>query len=114
MCQFTVPDEVDLLSFFLREPIERCPEDGFFCYAVEDNRGVALEFSFHLFERSVQTLLVVNGTRLARVVHESAVRMWIDGSTLRCEFSSPGSATALSVRLDQDAIEVVWSSLRVR
>ena len=40
------------------------PEDGYGCYEISDERGVTLRFSFHLFERSVQTVLSVTWSSL--------------------------------------------------
>lgn len=108
---FTVPDEVDLLAFFGGEPVERSVDDGYWCYEVADSRNVVLRLSFNLFERSVQTTLVVGGMALATVVHEGAQNMALSGQTLTCRFSYVGARTTLVVRL-VDAINVEWSSLR--
>jgi hypothetical protein len=105
--------EVELLEFFGVEPVTRAPEDGYWCYEVSDARGVTLRFSFHLFERSVQTALSLGGLHLATVSHEGADRMVIREAKLRCEFSTGGQRTTLAVETGE-ALSVTWSSLRTR
>lgn len=56
---FEVPKESELVEFFGAEPTERSVKDGFWAFAVTDERGVKLRFSFDLYERSVQTMLSV-------------------------------------------------------
>jgi hypothetical protein len=111
--QFEVLDEVQLLEFFGAEPVERSVEDGYWCYAVADERGVTLRFSFNLFERSVQTVVLLGETKIATVSHEAADRMVVRDGKLRCEFSSEDSKTTLSVETGRN-LSVVWSTLRTR
>jgi hypothetical protein len=93
-----VPGELELLEFLGDEPIEQSREDGLFCYAFTDSRGVTLHFSFSTIERSVQTTLALAGSILSTVTHELADRMQLLESKLRCEFSGSDSKTVLIVR----------------
>ena len=108
---FQILDEVDLLTFFGAEPVARAVDDGYWCYEVTDRRGVTLRFSFNLHERSVQTALSLAGSRIATVSREAAVRMAIQDGKLRCEFSTTGDKTTLTVE-SAETISVTWSSLR--
>ncbi len=108
---FRVLDEVELLGFFGAEPVVRAVEDGYWCYEVSDSRGVTLRFSFNLYERSVQTVLLLGGTPVATVSHEGAERMLFLEGRLRCEFSGPGMKTVLTVE-SGPSLSVAWSSLR--
>lgn len=109
--EFRALSELDLLEFFGVEPIEREVNDGYWCYETSDSRGVTLRFSFHLFERSVQTALSLAGSPVVTVSHEGAERMLVRDGKLRCEFSAAGEKTTLTVGLER-ALSVVWSSLR--
>jgi hypothetical protein len=111
--RFEVLDEVELLEFFGTDPVERSAEDGYWCYAVTDERGVMLRFSFNIFERSVQTVVSLGGTNIATVSHEAADRMIVRDGKLRCEFSSEDSKTTLSVETGR-SLSVVWSTLSTR
>jgi len=109
--QFRVPDEVELLEFFGAEAVERVVVDGYWCYETSDDRGVTLRLSFHLYEQSVQTRLSLGGTLIATVSHEGADRMLLDDGKLRCDFSTAGEKTMLTVEV-APRLSVVWSSLR--
>ena len=111
--QFQVPDEVELLEFFGSDPIERSAEDGYFCYAATDVRGLTLHFSFNLHERSVQTTLSLQGASVSSVSHEAADRIALRERELRCDFSALDSRTTLVVAL-YPLILVVWSALRTQ
>jgi hypothetical protein len=108
--RFRALDEVELLEFFGVDPVARTPEDGYWCYEVSDARGVTLRFSFHLFERSVQTALSLGGAQIATVAHEGADRMLVREGKLRCEFSMGSAKTTLTIEMGP-AISVAWSSL---
>lgn len=109
--QFRALDEVELLEFFGVEPVARKPENGYWCYEVSDVRGVTLRFSFHLFERSVRTVLSLGGTQIATVSHEGADRMLVREGKLRCELSTAGEKTTLTIETGR-TLSVAWSSLR--
>ena len=109
--RFLVPDEVEFLEFFGSEPVARAVEDGYWCYEISDTRGVTLRFSFKLYERSVQTALSLAGSNIATVSHEGADRMLLRDGKLRCEFSTSGERTTLTVEPGA-SLSVAWSSLR--
>jgi hypothetical protein len=95
--QFEVPGEIDLLVFFGVGPIDRAAQDGYWCYEVSDVRGVKLQFSFNVYERSVQTVLSVDEVAVVIVSHEGAERMLVRDGKLRCEFSTGGDRTTLTL-----------------
>lgn len=109
--EFRGLDEVELLEFFGVEPVARAVEDGYWCYEISDKRGVMLRFSFNLYERSVQTALSLGGSPVATVSHEGVDRMAVREGKLRCEFSTKGEKTALTVETG-GSLSVTWSSLR--
>jgi hypothetical protein len=109
--QFHVLDQLELLEFFGAEPVARSLDDGYWCYEVSDKRGVMLRFSFNLYERSVQTSLLLAGVPLAIVSHEGADRMVIREGKLRCEFTTAGEKATLDVEVS-GSLSVAWSSLR--
>jgi hypothetical protein len=108
--EFVVPSELELLEFFGADPSERS-EDGYYCYEVADARGVTLRFSFDVLERSVQTVLSVDGASLCSVSHENATRVRVREGALWCDFSSADSKAKLAVEL-YPRISIRWSSLR--
>lgn len=108
--EFVALSELELLEFFGTDPNERS-KDGYYCYVVADARGVTLRFSFHVLERSVQTVLLIDGASLCSVSHESATRMRVREGALWCEFLSADSKANLAVELHPH-ISVRWSSLR--
>ncbi|MCI0574331.1 MAG: hypothetical protein L0Y66_26670 [Myxococcaceae bacterium] len=110
---FDVPDELDLIEFFGVDPVERAPEDGYWCFEVSDERGIKLRFSFNIFERSVQTELSVMDAVINTVSHELADRLHVNGAELRATFTSADSRTLLAVTVTP-AIQVRWSTLRSR
>ena len=111
--QFQVLDEAELTDFFSVGPLDRTVEDGYWCYEVSDERGVKLRFSFNIYEMSVQTALSVGGAAAATVSHEGAERMLVRDGKLRCEFSTGGDRTTLTLECDR-TLSVVWSTLRTR
>jgi hypothetical protein len=108
---FVVPDEIEMLEFFGGEAIEREIDDGYWCYAARDGRGLELRFSFNLYERSVQTELRFMGDAITTVSHEGAVRMHRDGSVLRCDFRTTGTKASLAIEL-AEPLRVQWATLR--
>jgi hypothetical protein len=109
--EFRALDEVELLEFFGVEPVARTVEDGYWCYEVADERGVTLRFSFNLHERSIQTALSLGGSPIATVSHEGADQMAVREGKLRCEFSTKGEKTTLTVETG-GSLSVTWSTLR--
>lgn len=72
---FETAGELELLDFFWSEPKEAAPQDGYWCYRVQDDQRVGLRFSFNVLERSVQTTLFVND-REVEVVSQEALCGW--------------------------------------
>lgn len=105
-----VPGEFELTRFFEGPPIERAPEDGYWCFASQDARGIKLRFSFNVFERSIQTVLSLDQDVLESVSHEHADALQIDGGELRATFTGRDEKTLLVVRVSP-AITVKWSTL---
>jgi len=58
----SVPDKLELLTFFEGEPISSRPEDGYFCYKYKDVNDIELFFSFNAAERSIQARLCYQKT----------------------------------------------------
>lgn len=112
-----MPDEVDLLEFFGVEPVEQAPEDGFWCWEVEDSRGFVLRFSLNILERSVQTVLLSHGEEVVRVSHENATDVRLTDRTghrqLVGTFESPGQRTVLAVTVGEKVV-CEWATLATR
>jgi hypothetical protein len=108
---FQIPDEHELLEFFGSEPIERAVEDGYWCYQVNGPEGTTLRFSLNLYERSVQTELLIGASSITTTSHEMASQLAVHGSRLRCEFLCVDCRATLTI----DAAHhytAVWSTLR--
>lgn len=110
---FDVPDERELIEFFGVEPVERAPEDGYWCFEVKDERGVKLRFSFNAFERSIQTVLSAGDAVFDTVSHELADRLQVSGSELRATFAAADARTLLVISVTP-TVNVRWSILRTR
>ena len=106
-----IPEKADLISFFESEPIEE--HQGFSLFQVADPRGVAVRFSYDLFERSVQTAIDVLGQSVSIVSHEELTTIsFHDGSLVAlCEYG--GIQTQLTVDVRPN-IKVEWSSLVIK
>ena len=110
--QFEIPDELDLFEFFESDPIERSVEEGYWCYETADSLGVTLRFSFHLYERSVQTVVSLAGHAISRVSHEAADKLLLRDGKLECHFSTPHLKTKLILEIGKK-ISVEWFTLRI-
>ena len=104
------PDPLELLEFFESEPIEVIPEDGYWCYEYTDPYCVGIRLSCSAFEKSVQTVLVVNGEEVETVVHEGGEELAIRENELHGRFGL-GPDSRLAIRL-KPRVAVRWSSLR--
>jgi hypothetical protein len=113
LAQFETPDEDELLELFGAEPIERSVEDGYWCYETADRRGLCLRLSFNIYERSVQTVLSLDGALIERVSHEHAIYMLVRDGKLHCEFVSVDSKALLTVELGPN-LSLEWSTLRTK
>jgi hypothetical protein len=108
---FTIPDEFTLLEFFGTAPLERRVADGYWCYEITDTRGSRLRFSFHRTERSVETVLQVEGVPPVTVRQEGARLMTVGDRTLTCDFTHAGGDARL-VLWREEAIRLEWSGSR--
>jgi hypothetical protein len=108
---FLVPDEHELVEFFGLAAAERAPDDGYWIYEIIDSRGIALRFSFDLYEKYVQTVFSMGNAAIATVAHEGAVCMSIAGSALTVDFKYKGAKSRLTLRVGA-SVEAEWSSLR--
>ena len=105
------PDEMEFLEFFGAAPVESSAQDGYWCYAIADARGICLRFSFSMFERSVQTVVHAQGSHLATIVYEGATEITIDKETLTCVFLGVDCRATLVLRVAPE-IRLEWSRLR--
>jgi hypothetical protein len=98
-----IPDELSFLEFFESEPVNRVPQDGYFCYQASDHLGITLFFSFNIFETSVQVRLVFNGEDIALLSSERVQKITLEndksGNYLTCEFDLKDSLSKLELRL---------------
>ena len=110
----TVPDEVDLLTFFESEPKESKPEDGYFCYWLADDRGIELYFSFHVIEGSIQARLLRSGCEIAVISEECAEKITIEkdgaGKYLACIFKLGQAESKAEIHV-RPSIKIRWHTL---
>ncbi|QTA85961.1 Uncharacterized protein dnm_019780 [Desulfonema magnum] len=101
-------------EIFEQEPSEASPEDGFWCYEVTDANGITLRFSFSLFDRSIQTTLMVSGREIQTVCQEGAVSLTPlsekGNRGLRGKFQFGTETSTLEIQLVPE-IKVNWSAL---
>jgi hypothetical protein len=69
------------------------------------------ERSADVLERSVQTVLSSQGARIALISRGDAVRMYLRGGTLCCEFSTLAEEATLTLQI-HPVISVVLAGLR--
>ncbi|MFN7811618.1 MAG: hypothetical protein ACK5SI_03015 [Planctomycetia bacterium] len=104
------PSDLELLEFFESEPVEVVPEDGYWCYEFADGYNVGVRLSCNVLEKSVQTVLLVNGDEIETVVYEGAEELTILEHELHARFDL-GSDSRLVVQL-KPRVTIRWSSLR--
>ncbi|WP_267682562.1 hypothetical protein [Nannocystis sp. SCPEA4] len=73
----TAPTEADFLARLGVSPFDARPSDGFWCYRFTSDTGEAVQFSFNMHERSVQTMWLVQERPVCTVVHENAAEIRI-------------------------------------
>lgn len=108
-----VPGELELIEFFGVEPMERAPQDGYWCFELKDAHGIHIRFSFKVFERSIQTALSFGGEIFETVSHELAERLHVSGDELQATFTATDAKTLLTIRVTPN-IKVRWSTLRTQ
>ena len=110
---FDVPTELELMEWFGCVPIKH--GDFRFQYQISDKSNVTLIFSFDVIEASVQTVIIVAGVPVIKVVHESTRKLWFQdlGKTrlLRAECFPRGHRTELKIEIEP-RIQVEWSTLQ--
>jgi len=110
---FDVPSELELIEWFGCDPVKE--GDAKYRYQISDESNVTLIFSFDVIEASVQTIVIVAGVPVAKVVNESARKLWFQdlGKTrhLRAECFPGGHRTELTIEIEP-RIRVEWSTLR--
>lgn len=112
-----VPSETDFLAAFGVDPLEAAPQDGFWCYSFESERGETVRFSFNAHERSVQTVWESNGRPVCTVVHENADQIRIHEeagqASITVEFAHARDECRTQLRLRVfPELDISWSSLR--
>ena len=109
-----VPEDLELVEFFEREPSERVPEDGLYIYEVTDQYGVTLIFSFNKVEGSVQVRLSRQGNDVALFSQEGATTLSVEddasGQYLRCKFDIDGACADAKISISP-SISVKWVTL---
>lgn len=101
---FQVPDELAFLEAFEVEPSEALPKDGYWCYELVDQQGTTLRLSFNVFERWIQTELLVGGHKISRVAQEGAIRLSFtrnaEGPALegKCQYRNAFSTLTVQVK----------------
>ncbi len=112
----SIPDELDLFEFFNSEPIVSNPGEGFWCYERDDGKGLALRLSFNILEKSIQTILLVDGNETEIVSHEGATRIYIveesNTKKLKCNFLSTSTNTSLEIMFEPD-FRILWQSISI-
>ena len=110
---FEVPSELELIEWF--GCASEKSGDARYRYQISDESGVTLIFSFDVIEASVQTVVTVANVLVAKVVHESARKLWFQdlGRTrhLRAECFAGVDRTELTIAIEP-RIRVEWSTLR--
>jgi hypothetical protein len=110
----TLPHEAELVEFFGSEPHERAPADGYWSYEATDSRGIGLQLSFNILERSVQTVLSLLGEEVAVISHEGLTSVVLQGTqdkrVLIAETHSADTKSRLHIEL-VPTIQVLWSTL---
>lgn len=109
-----VPDELTLLELLEVAPSESRPSEGFWRYELHDNKGIVVELSFDVLERSLQTVIRVGTHVVATISSEGGVSLHpiqlSDKTALRGEFKTQGIRTVLDLKL-KPSLEVRWSSI---
>jgi len=112
---FLMPDEISFLEFFGTEPVEIDIDNGFWCYKYVDCFNNSLLLSFNIFEKYIQTVLLVKEEEMITVSHENAVSLKIHSTNgkkyLRGEFNQSNSTTVLEIFL-KPKLSVKWGTLR--
>ncbi|KMW72049.1 hypothetical protein TI10_18350 [Photorhabdus luminescens subsp. luminescens] len=108
------PDELDLLSFFESEPTLVNKSDRHFAYEFTDDTGIHLVFSFNVLEGWIQTILELNGNRIAGYLSEGVnsfkIKDEINGEYIHSEIIFADTRTEVEIRL-KPFISVKWGTL---
>ncbi|MDE1475748.1 hypothetical protein KKJ17_11280 [Xenorhabdus bovienii] len=108
------PDELELLSFFESEPTFFDKTDRRFAYEFTDDNGIHLVFSFSVIEGWIQTVLEINGNKIAGYLSEGVksfkVKDEINGEYIHSEIMFADTRTEVEIRL-KPFISVKWGTL---
>jgi hypothetical protein len=109
-----VPSEGDFAVLPGLAKVDSTPDDGYWCYEFIDRKGALLRFSFDVLQRSVQTVLVLDGVDVCTVSHEGGVSIRIkqsDGSrVITGQFETPTSRATLRISLEPQIV-LHWGTL---
>lgn len=112
---FTVPSELELTEVFGSEPRDARPKDGFWSFEARDSNGVTLRLSFDIFERSIQTVLLIDDDEAARISQEGAISLRVvrehGEDVLRGECLFRDARSTVEIRL-RPRIVVTWGTIR--
>jgi len=109
--QFEVPNELVLINFWGAAPLKAVPEEGLWFYEIVDQLGLKLRLSFHLYERSLQIVILLREQEIITVVQEGAVQLSIvDDTTLECKFEYRDAFALLKLQI-RPVILIHWSTL---
>jgi hypothetical protein len=109
-----VPTESEFTEELGARLVSSDPADGYWCYELQDFRGITLLLSVNILERSLQTVLLLHGLEVQRTIHESSTRVWLDRQDdqtfVRAECETSSTVTTLAIQL-RGAITVKWATL---
>ncbi|WP_133154825.1 hypothetical protein [Enterovibrio norvegicus] len=99
-----IPEEWELIEFFGSSKYKSKPEDGFHCYELNTEAGLALEFSLNIFQSSVLIKIKSNQEEVVNIYQEAVVKLCIEngpkGKALTIYFFDDALSRSLIVRVD--------------
>ncbi|MBE1277688.1 hypothetical protein [Enterovibrio baiacu] len=99
-----IPEEWELIDFFGSSKYKSKPEDGFHCYELNTEAGLAFEFSLNIFQSSVLMRLEFNQEEIVNIYQEAVLNLCIEnspkGKTLIISFDEDALSRSLIVRMD--------------
>ena len=108
------PDDLALLSFFESEPTLANYLDRHFAYECTDVNGIHLIFSFSVLEGWIQTILELDGNKIAGYLSEGVnkfvIKEDITGEYLYTEIVFEDIKTKVEIRV-KPFISIKWGTL---
>lgn len=92
-------DELAFLEFFLAEPKVSNPEDGYWCYEVDDDFGLTLKFGINFIQYSVQIEIKKSDITIAILSFEAIEVIEMDESGKNLCFSLPTAQSHLNTQI---------------